>query len=196
MGGKFFTFIKPYLNYIDAGKLYKQPFKILYLIIAVLMLLFPLYALYELFSSMRGASAGLVMIGIVAWLIIAGAGWFSFQFWWNRAGQISDTSKEGDEFVATPVISTLIQNTGEWFGSYLAVVGFLFCLLSVFIGGANAGFLYRLTGMHTDVWGLISMPIAGFLIIVGSRWIAEMYRALVSIANNTKKRKELPPSQS
>jgi hypothetical protein len=41
--------------------------------------------------------------------------------------------------------------------------------------------------MEVGFLSIILMPIYGFLIIVATRFLAEQFRALVSIANNTKK---------
>lgn len=188
MNSKFFTFIQPYLNYIDGGKLYKQPFRILYQVIAVLMLLFPFFFLYQLIDSglMDGAPANIVVAAILIWIIIDVAGWLSFQLWWMRALQLNQTSREGDDFIATPVLSNLLQTLGEWLGSYMAIVGFLITLIGlIFMGEAMS--IVNLIVPVMGGWGLIYFPVAGFIIIVIFRGIAEMIRALVAIANNTRK---------
>lgn len=190
MDNKFFTMIKPYLNYIDEGKLYKQPFRILYQVIAVVMLLVPFALLYQLIDMgiFKHGTAGMIVAFILIWLVVAAAGWFSFQLWWERAGQLSQTSQQGDDFVATPVVSNLLQTFGEWLGSYMAVVGFLATLIAMIFMGNTAG-LGVIPGISggNGLWGLISFPIAGFITIVVFRWLAEMMRALVAIANNTRK---------
>lgn len=188
MDNKFFTLIKPYLDYIDAGKLYKQPFRILYQAIAILMLLLPLAILFQIIDSglLKGATGSMIFGVILIWLIIAAAGWFSFQLWWNRAAQLKQTSTEGDDFVATPVLSNLVQTFGEWLGSYIAAVGFILTFLSMIFLGGDPSFI---PGMgHGFGWlGLVLFPIYGFVIIVIFRWLAETMRALVAIANNTRK---------
>lgn len=190
MDNKFFTMIKPYLNYIDEGKLYKQPFRILYQVIAVVMLLAPFALLYQLIDTgiFKHGTAGMIVAFILIWLVVTAAGWFSFQLWWERAGQLSQTSQEGDDFVATPVVSNLLQTFGEWLGSYMAVVGFLATLIAMIFMGNTAG-LGLIPGISggNGLWGLISFPIAGFITIIVFRWLAEMMRALVAIANNTRK---------
>ncbi|MDE5944046.1 MAG: hypothetical protein K2G93_00455 [Rikenella sp.] len=188
MENKFFTFIKPYLNYIDSGKLYKQPFRILYQVIAILMLLIPFAALYQLIDSglFRFAPGRMIFGMILIWLVIAAAGWLSFQLWWNRAAQLKETSTEGDDFVATPVLSNLVQTFGEWFGSYIAGVGFILTLLALIFLGGNMNFIPGM-GRGLGWLGLILFPVYGFVVIIVFRWIAETMRALVAIANNTRK---------
>ncbi len=189
MENKFFTLIKPYLSYIDDGKLYKQPFKILYQIIAVIMLLVPFVLLYQLIDSgvFKYGTGGMICAFILIWLVITAAGWLSFQLWWNRATQLKTTSVEGDDFVATPVVSNLLQTFGEWLGSYIAVVGFLATLIALLFMGGTSG-LDFIPGIQSQgIWGLVYFPVAGFVIIVFFRWMAELMRALVAIANNTRK---------
>ena len=189
MDNKFFTLIKPYLNYIDDGKLYKQPFRILYQIIAVVMLLAPFWVLYQFVEMgiFTHGTAGMIVAFILIWIVIAAAGWFSFQLWWDRAGQLTRTSHEGDDFVATPVLSNLLQTFGEWLGSYVAVVGFLATLIAMIFMGNTAG-MGVIPGLKGEgILGLIYYPIAGFITIVVFRWLAETMRALVAIANNTRK---------
>ena len=36
MDNKFFTFIKPYLSYIDSGQFFRQPFSWLYMVMAII----------------------------------------------------------------------------------------------------------------------------------------------------------------
>lgn len=189
MDNKFFTLIKPYLNYIDDGKLYKQPFKILYQIIAVIMLLLPFALLYQLIQSgiFKYGTGGMIFAFILIWLVVAAAGWFSFQLWWERAGQLKQTSETGDDFVATPVVSNLLQTFGEWLGSYMAVVGFLVTLIALLFMGSTAD-VSVVPGIPSQgIWGLVYFPVSGFVILVLFRWLAETMRALVAIANNTRK---------
>ena len=41
--------------------------------------------------------------------------------------------------------------------------------------------------LETGIFFIILMPIYGFLVIVGTRFLAEQFRALSAIANNTRK---------
>lgn len=190
MDNKFFTLIKPYLRYIDDGNLYKQPFRILYQIIAIVMLLVPFWLLYQLIDLgvFKHGTAGMVVAFILIWIVVAGAGWFSFQLWWERSGQLTQTSQSGDDFVATPVLSNLLQTFGEWLGSYMAAVGFLATLIAmIFMGNTSGLGMIPGLGGANGIMGLVYFPIAGFITVVVFRWLAEMMRALVAIANNTRK---------
>ena len=105
------------------------------------------------------------------------------------------SSTAGDEFVATPVFSHFIQTLGEWFGTYIGLVGFGFALLATIILGDEGRYLGLILGipyLNTGWMAVITMPIIGFLIIVVSRFLSEQIRALASIANNTKKQQTSP----
>jgi len=92
--------------------------------------------------------------------------------------------------VATPVFSHLIQTIGEWLGTWIGIVGFSVALLTTLILGDEGYYLSRQLGlgfMKTGVLFIILMPVYGFLIIVATRFLAEQFRALSSIVNNTRK---------
>jgi len=192
MDNKFFTFLKPAIAYVDNGKLFREPFKWLYMLFAGLNLFLPLYALYkviemkDIFSFMSGkAIFGLILV----WLIIAFAGWLGFQLWWDRKDKVISTTDDKDEFVATPVFAHFIQTFGEWLGLYVGVAGFLISLFSLLLGDEGT---FLMSGVGFDAFGsgiirVILMPVWGFLIIVVSRFIAEQSKALCAIANNTHK---------
>lgn len=189
---KFFTFINPGLSLIDRGELYKKPFQWLYIVIAVVNLLVPLFVLYAAIDfGIFKQEAKYIFAFLFIWLVIAIAGWVSFQIWWNRKDKITHTSQENSDFPATPVISHLIQTSGECFGAWIAIVGFGFAFFgTIFLGEQQAsGFAYalKLPLVEGGILTMILMPVYGFLTIVFARFIAELIRALACIANNTKK---------
>lgn len=191
MENKFFTFIKPYLSFIDNGHLYRKPFSWLYTLLAVVNLILPIYIFYQAADNgIFDAPAKFIIVFLLVWIIIAFASWISFQLWWDRKSKVITTSSEGDEFVATPVFSHLIQTIGEWLGTWIGIVGFSVALLTTLILGDEGYYLSRQLGlgfMKTGFIFIILMPIYGFLIIVATRFLAEQFRALSSIANNTRK---------
>jgi len=190
MENKFFTFIKPYLSFIDNGQLYRKPFSWLYTLLAVVNLILPIYIFYQAADNgIFDWEAKFIIVFLLVWIIIAFASWISFQLWWDRKSKVITTSSEGDEFVATPVFSHLIQTFGEWLGTWIGIVGFSVALLTTLILGDGGYYLLSELGlgfMKTGFLFIILMPIYGFLIIVATRFLAEQFRALSSIANNTR----------
>jgi len=190
MDNKFFTFIKPYLSYIDSGNFFRKPFSWLYAVIALLNLLFPLYLLYEAISNNVFQGPGkYVALFLIIWLIILAAGWISFQLWWDRMNKVANTPGD-NEYMATPVFAHFVQTLGEWFGTWIAIVGTLVSiLLTISSAGEMGGLLtaYGLPNIGTGIVAILTMPVYGFLVIVLSRCMAELIKALVAIAKNTKK---------
>ncbi|MDR2651062.1 MAG: hypothetical protein LBC68_01930 [Prevotellaceae bacterium] len=187
MDNKFFTFIKPYLSFIDSGKLYRKPFYWLYVVLAAANLLFPFYVLYEAIDSRMFSmgDAKFIFAFILIWLVMLAAAWVGFQIWWDRKDKVQNTTSEGADFPATPVISHLIQTIGECVGAWVAIVGFGSSLFTWILLGS--GGWYNELPLSGGFWGIIIFPVVGFLIIVFTRFVAEQIRALASIANNTKK---------
>lgn len=207
MENRFFNFIAPYLSVIDSGKFFRRPFSWLYSVIAIINLLLPFYLLYMfiekgILKSILNFPANVVFVFIMVWLTIAVASWFGFQIWWDRKNKVYLSTSIGDDFVATPVFSHFIQTLGEWVGTWIALVGFVFALLAnIILGREGLGLATLMLGregdylserlglgfLNSDLMSIILMPVYGFLIVIISRFFAEVFRALVAIANNTKK---------
>ncbi len=191
MENKFFTFIKPYLSYIDNGNLFRKPFSWLYTIIAILNLLLPIGVMVEAIQNrVFQASAKFIIVFLLIWIVVVFVSWISFQLWWDRKTKVKATSSENDDFVATPVFSHFIQTFGEWLGTWIAVVGFVSALfMTIFLGHDASALSYSMgiPFVKTGVLNIVLMPIIGFLTIVVSRFLAEQFKALASIANNTRK---------
>ena len=185
MDNKFFTFIKPYLSFIDDGHLYRKPFSWLYTILAAINLILPLIVFVTAINNgIFDMPIKFFFVFFLVWIMIAFAGWVSFQLWWDRKSKITNTSIEGDEFVATPVFSHLIQTFGEWLGTWFSIVGFGTALIAtIFLGSGAEHFLSGMgLGMLQAGWlSIILMPLFGFLIIVVTRFLAESFKALSSI---------------
>lgn len=197
MENKFLTFISPYLSYIDKGHLFRKPFSWLYAIFAIINLLLPLYILLDQLIDHRifDAEFKITITVLLAWAIIAFAGWLSFQLWWDRKTKITFSSDDNAEFVATLAFSHLIQTLGEWLGTWVGIVGFGFALLTTIILGEQGHYLSYQFGIPIlgSGWTYVFlMPIYGFLIIVLTRFLAEQIKALSAIANNTKHRQTSP----
>ena len=188
MNNKFLTFINPYLSFIDNGHLFRKPFSILYAILGILNLIIPIAVLFMAIANNIFRYSGIFGF-LLIWIVIAFAGWCSFQLWWNRKSKLKEIANEGDEFVATPVFSHLIQTIGEWLGTWIGLVGFGSGLITALgIGGRDEVTVQIIGAFQGLGWvSIFIMPIFGFLIILLARFLAEQFRALTSIANNTNK---------
>jgi hypothetical protein len=189
---KLLTFFDPFFAYIDTGKIFRKPFSWLYGIIAILNAIFPFFVLYWFIGFFDSLGGQQVFGMILLWLVFLAAGWFSFQLWWNRMTKVSTLTADSDEFVVTPVYAHLLQTFGEWLGGYVAIVGALSALfLWIFIDPSAISNLFHYVGgwamFGFGIAGVLIAPIYGFLILVSFRFVAEIAKALASIANNTKK---------
>ncbi|MDR2148083.1 MAG: hypothetical protein LBE91_16675 [Tannerella sp.] len=190
---KLLTFINPFLSYIDSGKLFRKPFSWLYIALAAINALIPFIFLVSIFgtASLIGG-ATYTMAAIFSWLFITAACWVGVQIGWNRKDKVLETSKENDDFPITPVIAHFIQTFGEWLGSFTAIAGFGLSLsTALFLGSAASGLSSMMGGFGAFAGigfaGIIVNPLLGFLIIIGFRFLAEQFRALAAIANNTRR---------
>jgi hypothetical protein len=192
MDNKFFTFIAPFLSAIDDGRFFRKPVVSLYESIAVVNLIVPFYVLYRAIENgVFDAQAKYIFVFILVWITIAVVSWVGFQIWWNRKDKVNLSSASDDEFITIPVFSHFVQTLGEWLGIWVAVVGFVFSLLAAILLGRDGYYLGKEIGLgffNFNVTSIILMPIYGFLIVIVTRFFAEASRALVAIANNTKKR--------
>ncbi|GHV64292.1 hypothetical protein FACS1894199_02210 [Bacteroidia bacterium] len=175
-----FSFIKPYLSFIDSGSLYRKPFSWLYLTIGILNLITPFVILYLAIDRyVFDLSANYIVVFILVWLVVGFVSWLSFQLWWNRRNNVLvHSSKASSEDVAMPGFAHFIQTLGEWIGAWIAVVGCIFSLLSALFLQGEATILRTIIPVTSggSAWGIATEPIIGFLIIVISRFIADKIR--------------------
>ena len=189
---KFFTFIRPYLNLIDTGRLFRNPFSWIYILFASANILLPLFILYDVIDRnfFDYANSKQIIVFVSAFLFISFACWTGFQLWWDRKSKVISSTSEGDEFVATHVFSHFIQTFGEWLGTWIAIVGFGVALIATIVLGDEAQYFVNGLGLdfiESGILGIFLMPIYGFMVIIVTRFLAETSRAMASIANNTKK---------
>lgn len=192
MESKFLTFVKPLLNYIDAGTFFKKPMSWFYTINAILFIIFPIALLTigirnDVFSM--PFKFGLTFL--LVWFVVVFASWIGFQIVLLRRANLKASIQEDMEFIATPVFSHLIKTIGEASGTYFGIVGFGFSLFGSIFLGDQMDNLSR--SMELDPFGnvgfigVIVFPVLGYFIIVIARFIAEFINAIAAIANNTKK---------
>lgn len=187
---KIFNFANPLFKLIDTGSFFRKPFQWLYIILAVFNAVFPLYILFKMIEEKAFDALGIS--GFMAWIVVAFVGWIGLQLWWNRKDKIGMYASNGDDFIVTPTFSHFLQTFGEYAGISIAIIGVGFSLIGwIFLSGERGGYYSRsLPGgqfLQIGIVGIIVSPLLGFMIIVLSRLMAELYRALTAIANNTKK---------
>jgi hypothetical protein len=176
---------RPYLEFIDKGKL----FGLVYTVMAIANVLLPFAVLYMVIDSglLKYADGKLVAAFIFTWLVIAFACWVGFQIWWDRRKKM--TTPATSQFSATVVFSEIVQTTGEWMGTMYAIIGAGVGLITTIFLESSGGSLLRALGMNflsSGIMSIIIAPITGFFIIVGSRFLAEQLRIFAALANNTK----------
>ena len=183
-------FIAPFLSYIDSGKMFRKPFSWLYMLLAGLNAILPLYVIYKVIESQvfKFAPTKVIFAILFCWIVLCAACWVGFQIWWDRKDKVLLTSEEKSDFSLTPVIAHLFQTFGEWMGSFIAIVGLGFSLFgTIFLGDEIAALNYVMPlPIEVSALGMILYPLYGFAIIVAFRFIAELCRCLAAIANNTK----------
>jgi len=182
--GPFFTFSKPYLEFIGKGKL----FSLVYVVMAVANLIIPFVILYQVIDSgFFSYGAKYVFAFIFAWLSICFACWIGFQLWWDRRKKVTNIGSS--EFVATPIFSEILQTFGEWLGTLIGIVGAVGGLIASLFLGNDVNYLFSMIGLGFMRFGILTViigPVIGFFIIIIFRFLAEQLRIFASLANSTK----------
>jgi len=182
--GPFFTFSRPYLEFISKGKL----FNLIYIIMAAINPIIPFVILYQVIDSgFFNLGAKFVFAFILAWFVIVFACWIGFQLWWDRRKQAMHI--ESSEFIATMFFSEILQTFGEWLGTMIAIIGAGGGLLASIFLGKDVDYLFSMVGMGFMRFGVLIViigPIIGFFIILISRFAAEQVRLIAALVNNTR----------
>jgi hypothetical protein len=190
---KYLNFYKPFLEYIDSGKFFRNPFSWLYAIFAALNLLVPIVVLYFAFEVHWFSMGGSYVFGfLLFWIVLIIASWLACQIWWNRRKAVAAQMDMGEEFVATPAFCHYLQTFGEALGSWVAIVGAGSGLVTwLIIRGGEMESLLPIPFVGAILGGgllyIVLMPVYGFIIIVSFRFVSEQCKALVTIARNTKR---------
>lgn len=193
MDSKFFTWLKPYIEQFDNGRFFRVAFKWFYIIIGVLNLCIPFYFLYIFFNIEENPPFSLEASSFFTlfftWLIITFVSWCSFQIWWHRSDRVFEITEEDCDFVVVPVLSNFTQTVGEWVGAWVGAAGFAIVLVGTLFMGDEGNELFDLIGLdflQTGIVNILIMPVLGFGIMVVSRMLAELFRGVAAIANNTR----------
>ena len=182
----FFTFSKPYLDFIGKGKI----FSLVYYVMAVINLVLPFVIMYQVIDSGFfgwGLGAKYVFAFIFSWVVIVFACWIGFQLWWDRRKTVSDIGSS--EFIATPIFSEIFQTFGEWLGTFIGITGAGVGLFASIFLGSDIDSLLRMIGLGFMGFGVATVvvgPVVGYFIIIVFRFLAEQLRLFAALVNNTK----------
>ena len=181
----FFTFAKPYLEFISKEKLYS----LFYFVMAAISLIIPFVILYaSIDMGVFKAPAKYVFAFVFIWLVIGFACFIGFQLWWDRRKNV--TNMDSAEFIAIPAFSEILQTFGEWLGTLFGIIGAGSALIALIFLGGDLSLFRGIAGMGSIMGfgaaGIITCPIIGILIIIFFRILAESLRIVAALANNTK----------
>jgi hypothetical protein len=191
---KFTGFIKPVLDLIDNGVIYRKGFWVLYLLHATASLLIPIFLLIFAIAVdiFKYQSFGIALCLILMWFSIAFSFWLGFQVFWNRMDKIETLFKKDCEFVAIPLLADYIKAAGEFIGIVAISLAPCFILLGI-VASDIARKVVPVANMGiTIVFTPIFMAILGYVIMLMAKFCAESITAFASIANNTKNLSKKP----
>lgn len=181
----FFNLFDPVANYIDSGRVFRQPLQWLYYLIGGLCGILPLYAIYYIIDSriLKYAPGSVIFAVLLIWIILVVTCAVSLLLWFNRAKKLPSLLTDNSKFVAVPAIANLIQTFGEWIGIATALFGFPSCLIAALFA-SNYGIPYV---SELGVAGAFECVIVGYIYLIISRYLAELILSIAEIANNSKK---------
>lgn len=176
---KFFHLLDPVTDYIDSGRFFRQPLMWLYYIIGALTALFPLYALYVLCDEAKWLDASDICRAIFLWLILTAVCVGLMLLMFNRASRLKTLMPTDSKFVAIPAIANIIRTFGEYFGIF---IGVFYSLAVLFTLDSSLSYMI---GIYGGAVQFLYFIIAGFLLIVFTRFLSEAILAIAEIANKT-----------
>lgn len=174
--------LKPLFDYIDSGKLFRQPIQWLYYAQGVVFAIFMLYSI-SLTSYMFKIGGIAIVVAVFIIILMIALSAFSVLYWFKRGNDVSIDTPKGARFVAIPVIANIVRCFGEYVGIVMAVSG-------VFIG-VFAGIFWLFSKELQYIMGICPFilivvgPVVGYLHLLFNRFISEMMLAIASIANDT-----------
>lgn len=192
-------FVDQLLQYIDSGRFFKNPIKLLYIlfgIIAFVPVVLPIMALcsssfHERIFYLNSWTRIVCYVGVallfVYFLIL---GFFGFFYWCKRYHDFNSSIRVGDKIKAIPVLAYVVRSLGEWKGIYLfvftmgaSVIVYLCALLSG--GGSFSNFLGILfVGLLAIIVLGILLFLLSYLVILAAHTISEKLLIKAIVANN------------
>lgn len=180
---KLLSFLNPIFNYVDEGRLFRQPFMILYIAIGFITFCVACWMVkkaLEFTEAFGGAAYVWFALMIV---VLLAAGIFSFLYWLRRAFDVKKYIPEGAKFQAIPAVSNLVITFGEWLGLTACFV----CVCGGILGAIILPFSKYVDGSEMFIMCLgyaVGSIIVSYLWIVFFRLIGETIFAIGSIAND------------
>lgn len=174
--------LKPLFDYIDSGKLFRQPIQWLYYALGVVFAIFMLYSI-SLTSVMFKIGGIAIVVAVFIIILMIALSAFSVLYWFKRGNDVRIDTPRDARFVAIPVIANIVRCFGEYVGIVMAVSG-------VFIG-VFAGIFWLFSKelqYIMDICPFILIvvgPVVGYLHLLINRYISERMLAIASIANDT-----------
>lgn len=181
-----------FLGWIDNGLFFREPLRIAYIVIGVLVALSPIYVFVKLIESHYGYSffSEKPVPSIIVMVVLIPFAIFGLLFWINRSKKVKTNIEKGDDFVAIPLAAHVIQSMGEFYGIFMGTAVPLLLILLALTEGRELTSILPF-GLESSIGGALQAAVysilLGFFIIIVSRAAAESLRALTSIANNVKK---------
>lgn len=181
-------FIKPVLDLLDNGTIYRKGIWVLYLLHAAASLLAPLFLLAFAIAIdiFKYQSLGTVLCLVLIWLFIAFSCWLGFQVFLNRMDKIDTLFKKDCDFVAVPLIADYIKTAGEFIGVVAISLMPCFILLVIVAYDIAKNAVPNIHVGITVVFTPILVAILGYVIMLGAKFCAEIINSFASVANNTK----------
>lgn len=180
-----FKSLNPLFNYLDGGKLFSQPFRILYYAIGVLTCLSCLAGIAEAFDYIKYMKGIAYVFAVLISIVLIGAAVFSLLYWFRRASEVNSDVPENARFLAIPAVGGLVITFAEWLGIITAAVGVCVGILTAII----LPFAVSYGGGEVFLSGLglaVGAAIGGYIIIVLGRLLGEQILAIGAIANDTR----------
>ncbi len=174
------NFLNPVMNWLNAGNIFKQPISIIYILMALIYAIVPIYFIYIACKIGDMLEFCDILVVIFAIIFSIGGGVFAFRYWIERCSEVGQLTKNTDDYVAVPIISHFIKSSGECSGIWFIFVGGMTSIFALIFDSQIANYLLGDSNIFVFILGGIGS-------IVISRVIAELLSAICSIANNTKK---------
>ena len=180
-----FSFLNPLFNYIDGGKLFRQPFQLFYYLIGIVLALVQLYGIVKVFEIVEYLKGIAYLYAFLMSIVLIVSAFITIVFWIRRAQAINIDVPEDARFLAIPTVGGLIITIGEYLGIVGSFVTFCMGILSAII----LPFAYKYGGGEVFLSGIclaVGGVIVSYIVLICMRLIGEQILAIGNIANDTR----------